>query len=373
MGLRIVVVGGGIAGVSAAHFIGVIDPSADVVLVEAEAALAHHTTGRSAALLFENYGTPSTRGLTRASQPFLHDPPSDLSDTPVLSPLPMLHVANQGQDASIEAMLREGAKGSVPNVEISAGEAVVLFPPLRAELIHRAALEPETSDIDVAGLHQVFVRGFRRSGGRIMTSTRVDAIVSDGAGWTVETTTGDLAADVVVNAAGAWGDVVAVRAGVEPLGLEPLRRTAFMVNAPSGDKTGWAMAADVEHRWYVRPDGPQMLCSPADETPSEPCDARPDEIDVALAIDRINAATTLGIRSVSSEWAGLRTFAPDRSMVIGPDPETPAFIWCVGQGGTGIQSSPGAGRLTADLTVSGAPSAELADLDIAALLPDRLR
>jgi D-arginine dehydrogenase len=217
------------------------------------------------------------------------------------------------------------------------------------------------------------VRGLRRGGGRIATSTRVDAARPDGDGWRLDTTDGEVGADVVVNAAGAWGDVVAVSAGVEPIGHQPCRRTAFMVNGPGGDTSGWAFTADVEHRWYVKDDGPQMLCSLGEETPSEPCDAKPEEVDVALAIERINEATTLAIRSVNSSWTGLRTFAPDRSLVIGPDPNRPAFVWCVGQGGCGIQTSAGAGRLLADLALGGDPSATFGGADISGLLPGRFR
>ena len=178
---------------------------------------------------------------------------------------------------------------------------------------------------------------------------------------------------MVVNCAGAWGDVVAATAGVAPVGLQPFRRTAFMVDGPGLDTTGWAFAGDIDHLWYLRDDGPQMFCSLAEENPSEPCDPRPRELDVALAIDRLNGATTLGIRAVNSAWVGLRTFAPDRSMVIGPEPDHPTFIWCVGQGGTGIQTSPGAGLLAAQLAVGLAPSPAFSALDLADVRPDRFR
>ena len=201
----------------------------------------------------------------------------------------------------------------------------------------------------------------------------MDAARPDGDGWRLETTDGDLGADLVVNAAGAWGDVVALGAGVEPVGLQPRRRTAFMVNGPGLETTGWAFTEGVDEGWYIKDDGPQMFCSLAEENPSEPCDAKPEEMDVALAIDRINEATTLGIRSVNSAWTGLRTFSPDESMVIGPDPEHPTFVWCVGQGGSGIQTSPGAGRLTADLALGGEPSAVFAGLVLDELAPGRFR
>ena len=370
-----VVVGGGIGGASAAHALLALDPGLEVMLVEAEGQLAQHTTGRSAAQLIENYGAAAIRPLTAASLEFFRRPPSDLVDGPLLGPRPLLTVGRPDQAASIARTLGEGLALSATITELDPDEAVRLFPVLRRERVDRAVLEPDAADIDVAGLHQAFVRGFRRLGGSIRTSARVDAAVADGDGWRVETTDGDLHADVIVNAAGAWGDVVAERAGISPIGLRALRRTACMVTGPEGSSE-WPLLADADHEWYVKPDGPQLLCSPGDETPSEPCDARPEELDVALAIERVNENTTLAIRSVNSAWAGLRTFAPDRAMVIGPEPGRPDFVWCVGQGGTGIQTAPGAGRLVADLVVRGHPDPETFDavgLDLPGLLPDRFR
>jgi D-arginine dehydrogenase len=372
---RVVVIGGGIAGVSVAFALLDLEPSLDVVLVETEGQLAQHTTGRSAAQLIENYGAAAVRPLTAASLDFLHEPPADLVDGALLSPRPLLPVARADQDATIARTLADGQAVSETITEISPAEAVGLFPALRQDRIARAVLEPDAADIDVAGLHQAFVRGFRRQGGSIRTSTRVDAAVTDGAGWRIETSDGGMGADVIVNAAGAWGDVVAERAGVEPIGLRALRRTACMVTGPDGS-AGWPLLADADHQWYVKPDGPQLLCSPGDETPSEPCDAKPEELDVALAIERINENTTLGIRSVNSAWAGLRTFAPDRAMVVGPEADRPGFVWCVGQGGTGIQTAPGAGRLVADLIVRRGPDPgrfASTGLDLAGLSPERFR
>jgi len=371
---RVVVIGGGIAGVSVAWALLDTSDPPGVVLVEAESQLAHHTTGRSAAQLIENYGAGPVRPLTRASLGFLRSPPDDLVDGPLLRPRSLLMVATEQQDSIVDTTLA-GDPGSTPSiVEITPREAAERFPPLRIERIHRAVLEPDSSDIDVAGLHQAFVRGLRRRGGEIRTSSRVDSVEPDGAGWRVHTNQGELGADLVVNAAGAWGDLVAETAGVAPVGLRPLRRTAFMVTAPS-DAAGWPLTADIEHHWYLKPDGAQLLCSPGDETPSEPCDARPEEIDIAIAIERINEATTLNISSIASSWAGLRTFSPDGSMVLGPEPTRPTFVWCVGQGGTGIQTAPGAGRLVADLVEHGTPGAtfDAVQLDLPGLLPDRFR
>ncbi len=368
------VIGGGIAGVSAAHALAEAGTGAEIVLVEMEGQLAHHTTGRSAAQLIVNYGTTPTRALTVAGLPFFADPPSDLVDQPLLRTRGILSLAAAGQDDIVARSVADGrAAGAVMEV-LDPIEACRLVPILRPEPIAQAVYEPDSADIDVAGLHQAFVRGLRAAGGRIDTERRVTGLEPDGGGWRLATTAGPLTADVVVNAAGAWGDVVAGAAGIPPVGLEPRRRTAFMVTAPPGDPDE-PLTAEITHHWYLKRDGDQYLCSPADQTPSEPCDARPEEIDVAQAIDRINAATTLGIRSVRATWAGLRTFAPDETMVLGPDPDRPSFVWCVGQGGTGIQTAPATGRLVADLVLGGAPGPTFdgVDLDVAAFSPARFR
>ena len=371
---RVAVIGGGIAGVSAAHYLLEVRPDAHVLLLEMEANLAHHTTGRSAALLLENLGTSSVRALCAASLEFLRETPEDLVDTPLLSRRPVLHVGTEDKDESVDRMLVAGRESATtPTIEVDVDEAMRLFPPLRRERIHRAIVEPDSADIDVGALHQAFVRGFRRAGGQIATSTRVDAATPDGDGWRLDTTDGPVGADIVVNCAGAWGDMVATTAGVEPVGLQPMRRTAFMVDGPGLDTTGWAFVGDIDLDWYLRDDGPQMLCSLAEENPSEPSDPKPEEVDVALAIERLNEATTLDIRSVNSAWVGLRPFAPDRSMVIGPDPNQPTFVWCVGQGGTGIQTAPGAGQLTAELAVGVGLSPAFGGLVLDEVRPGRFR
>ncbi len=372
-GLRVVVIGGGIGGVSAAYALARHPSGPAVTLIEAEGQLAQHTTGRSAAQLIENYGTQPLRVLTRASLPYFLQPPPGLADGPLLERRGVLNVADDAQNEEFERQLTEGVAVNPTISEIAVAEAVALFPALRPEPISRALWEPESYAIDVAAVHQSFVRGLRLAGGAIATHRRAVRIERAGSTWRIHTGPGGAAApdpptggegdgdgpvleaEVVVNAAGAWGDDVARRAGLAPIGLQPLRRTAFMVASRFEGSGAWPLVADIEHRWYVKPDGVQFLCSPADETSSAPCDARPEEVDVARAIDAINGATTIGIRSVASSWAGLRTFTPDRTMAIGPDPAEPTFVWCVGQGGTGIQSSPGAGQLVADLALDGRP------------------
>ncbi len=340
----VVVIGGGIAGVSAAAE---ISETASVVLLEREPTLAYHTTGRSAALYFGSYGHPDTLPLTRRSMEWFEDPPN--VDHPVLSPRGALTVVFSGDLPDLE--------GGVP---ITPREAADRVPSLRAELLVGAVWEPDAADMDVAGIHQAYVRRLRSNGGTIVTSREVTSLTPD-APWQVSTPEGTWQADHVVNAAGAWGDEIARLAGLRPIGLVPKRRTAFMVTAPP-DSERWPLVTDAGHNFYFKPDGIQLLCSPADETPSEPCDARPEDVDIAIAIERINDATSLQIRSIRSSWAGLRTFAPDGSMVIGSDPDNETFHWLAGQGGTGIQTAPAAAKLLAT-TLTDASSTAAAPFD----------
>ena len=361
----VVVVGGGIAGASAAYH---LSSTHAVVLVEAEAQLAHHSTGRSAALYFENYGSEPVRPLTKASKPFFLDPSPGLADGPLASPRGALWLAGPDQTESLRRTKEEGLSIGTVVEDITPEEAAARVPVLRPDRLAGALWEPEPLDLDVAAIHQAFIRGFRANGGSILLGSPLTGVERHSTGWVVRAGSADIRTEVIVDAAGAWGDAVATLAGVEPVGLQPLRRTAFMV---AGDAAwrDWPMVVDVDHRFYFKPDGSQLLCSPADETPSDPVDARPQPIDVARAIDDINQATTLDIRSVRSEWAGLRTFAPDRSMVIGPDPSHPGFVWLVGQGGTGIQTAPAAGALAAaTVRREGLPE----DLARAGVDPDRL-
>jgi D-arginine dehydrogenase len=368
----VVVIGGGIAGVSAGHFIAASGRS--VALLETEPALAHHTTGRSAALFFESYGHETVRPLSRASRRFFDAPPDDLVDAPLLSRRGALTVARPHQVARVEDAVAAGSALGITVERLSPAEAAEMVPVLRTELLAAAAWEPGAADLDVAAIHQAFVRGLRRRGSQIRTGAPVTGLSRAGGRWRVDSPAGRFECPVVVDAAGAWCDVVASMAGVSPIGLVPKRRTAFMVPGRP-EWSEWPLVADADHDFYFKPDGVQLLCSPADETATEPGDARPDEIDVAVAIDRINEATTLGIRTVRSAWAGLRSFVPDGGMVIGFDPSADGFLWVTGQGGTGIQTAPAAGMLAADLVAGRPVRPELArhGVDPAALSVDRLR
>lgn len=342
----VVVIGGGIAGVAAACFAAMA--GARVTLLEAEPVLAHHTTGRSAALYLENYGAEPIRRLVLASRPFLAAPPDDLVDVPLLSSRPTLDIAAPGRGELLRTHAERGT-ALVPGIRLlDPYQAVEICPALRPEAIAGAVLDAGAQDIDVMALHQGFVRGLRRNGGAVRTSSPVVGLTRQDAHWVVTTPTDELRAATVINAAGAWGDRIAELGGVTPVGLRPLHRTAFTVGLPADTVArDWPLVQDLDEGFYFKPEGDGLLCSLADEAPAQPGDAKPRDEDVALALDRINEATTLRLRSVRTAWAGLRTFAPDRLPVIGPDPDVPSFLWVVGLGGFGIMTAPAVGMLAA--------------------------
>lgn len=391
----VVVIGAGIAGASAAWTLA--QRGAAVHLVEQEALPGHHATGRSAALLNETVGHPVVGALARASAGFLDASPAGFVDHPLLVPRGLLWI---GTDASALDDLARAAPTDAAR-RVDAGAVSALVPALRPEWAAAGGVhEPHARTVDVAALLQAYVRGLRRAGGTVQTGAPVRRITrapgrsapgggvpgrdvpgaagsggDGGRGWWVELPTGTIACRTVVNAAGAWGDVVAQLAGVRPLGLAPLRRTACIVRVPEGHEVdGWPLVMDVAGAFYAEPESGGLLVSPADETPSEPCDVRPDELDVALALDRLRAATTLPVRSVRRAWAGLRTFAPDRAPVAGFDPDADGFYWLVGQGGAGIKTAPALAALAAaDICGAGPADVRPAPALVAALRPERLR
>lgn len=346
----VAVVGGGIAGVSAA-----CAAAADhsVVVLEQERELAHHTTSRSAAMYLEDEGRPVFHRLSAGSRVFFETDHPEL-DAPLLDPLPVLKVGTaENHDDFVEAAATQ-VTGRIRLVD--GDELAELCPVLRPGVATIGLLEATAASVDVMALHQLFLRRARAAGAEVRRTARVVAIERRGHRWQVSTTAGTVDAGVVVNAAGAWGDHVAALAGVRPVGLTPMRRTAFTARIDA-DPRGWPFVyAPISHlHCYFKPEaGGQLLCSLSDETPSGPCDARPEEIDVARAIEHIHALTTLDVRSVGRTWAGLRTFAPDRDPVFGWDDRVEGFLWLVGQGGTGIVSSPAAGEVVAAL-LAGSP------------------
>lgn len=349
MNADFVVVGGGIAGVAAAAF---LSEHGSVHLFEMEASLAYHTSGRSAAMLVENYGSDGARPLVRAARPFLENPPPGSVDAPLLSPRAVVWVAPAERVPGLESRAGEARQRGARCELLSSREVIEMVPVMDPSWIGGGLYEPSGADIDVAALHQAFVRMARANHAVIETGAPVTSIRRDGGDWIIGSERSRVRCRAVVDAAGAWGDQIAEMAGVAPIGLQPMRRTAFMVPGSERSST-WPMVVEAEEDFYFRPDGVQFLCSLAEEVPSAPMDARPRMEDVALAIERINEATTLDIRTVNSQWTGLRTFAPDRDLVIGEDPTAPGFHWLVGQGGIGIQTSPAYGALLAALVVGG--------------------
>ncbi len=366
----IIVIGAGIAGASiAAH----LAETHQVLLIEREDRPGYHSTGRSAALFTEIYGNSVIRALTRASRPFLFAPPPGFSETALIHPRGCLYIATAEQ----LGRLRDFA--ALPDIApatraMTATEARSLCPVLREEYVAGALWESDSTDIDVHALHHGYLRLFRTRGGQLLNNAPVDALEHAGPGWTVRAGEQTLTAPIVVNAAGAWADEIAALAGVSRLGLVPCRRTAVLVDPPPGMSIGgWPFVNDIEEQFYFKPEAGLLFLSPADETPTLPGDAQPEEWDVAAAVDRVQGATTLQIDRLKARWAGLRTFAPDRSPVAGFSSQAPGFFWLAGQGGYGIQTAPALSRAAAAL-VRGLPVPEdllAAGVQVADLSPSR--
>lgn len=347
------VIGAGIAGASAAYHLA---RYGRVLLVEMEQVPGHHSTGRSAAVFSEYYGPPAVRTLTRASRSFFLDPPPGFAAHPLLTPRGVLVLCPPGHETGFEAELRAGAEVDPPAREIDPAGIFDLCPVVRPGWACRAMVKPATRDIDVDALHQGYLRGVRAAGGTVARLTRVSSLRRERGRWRARTDAGDLTARVVVNAAGAWADEVAASAGVRPVGLIPLRRTAFLVDTPAGlDPAGWPMVRDVADTFYFKPEAGQLLVSPVDATPTVPGDARPDDLDVALGAARLEEVSTVAVRRIRHAWAGLRTAPPDDVPVIGPAPDAPGFLWLAGLGGYGVQTAPAAGALLAALATGEPP------------------
>lgn len=351
----VVVIGGGIAGVSSGFYLS--EAGLDVHLLEAEPGLAYHTTGRSAAQYLENYGSEVVRRVTIASRSFFAEPPAH-ADGPLWSPRPLLAVGGEEMADRLRAEAEEARTLSPATEFVDKDVALAMCPVLRPELVAGALLEPDAMDLDVAAIHQTYVRGLRARGGVISTNRRVEAIEPTGPGWRVTAGGTSVSAGVVVNAAGAWCDQVAALAGVRPVGIRPLRRTACVLAVPDEiDRSRWPLVGLNGHgpeiEGYMKPEPGGLMVSPADETPSEPCDARPEEIDVARGLDAVARWTTLDTTRVRSTWAGLRSFVADRTLVAGFAADAPGFFWLVGQGGYGIHTAPGLGMATRGLVVDG--------------------
>ncbi|MFC3001343.1 NAD(P)/FAD-dependent oxidoreductase [Falsiroseomonas tokyonensis] len=349
----VLVIGAGIAGATAAAHCAA---TSRVALMEAEETAGYHSTGRSAAIWIQNYGPADVRRLSAASRAFFAAPPQGFAPAPLLAQRPVVTLAPPDQAEALHAMLAAGQ--GLEEIPLSAISA--MGPPLRPGYAVAAAIERDAFDIDVAALHAGFLKTARAAGGALALRARAGRIWRAGGLWHAEARDGAIfRAPVLVNAAGAWGDEVAVLAGLPPLGLQPKRRTALIIDPGQHDCSFWPLIGDAAHSWYVRPEARRkLMVSPADETDMPPHDVQPEEIDIAIAIDRMQQALDIPVHRVEHRWAGLRSFTPDRSLAIGFDAQAPGFCWMIGQGGYGIQTAPAAGRLVAGL-VAGAVAEDL--------------
>lgn len=342
-----VVIGAGIAGASVAYWLA---PHGKVAVLEQESQPGYHSTGRSAALYMASYGSEQVRALTLASRSFFDAPPAGFSSHALLTPRGALMVATQEQLGSLEAhwaILQSMHTGAQ---RLSAAQACALVPALRPEAIAGAVLEPDASDMDVHAIHQGFLRGLKNYDGQVYTDARVIGLHRENNEWLVQTPNRIWRTPIVINAAGAWADHVGTLAGAQSIGLTPCRRSAFTFKPETEcDFSHWPMTYGASEDWYIKPDAGLMLGSPANADPVEPHDVRPEELDIATAIYRIEEMTTLTIRRPSHTWAGLRSFVDDHSLVGGYDMQAKGFFWVAAQGGYGIQTSPAMGESCASL------------------------
>lgn len=358
MSQDILVIGGGIAGLSAAAR---LSADAKVTVLEMESATGYHASGRSAALIEKNYGAPSVRALNRASEAYLQEEHGGY-----LTQRGLLIIAEPGDE---DAFRRD--EKTMGLSEISPSEALDMVPVLDPGKLGFAGYHADAHDIDTDKLMQDFIRVLRGNGGRVVTDAVVTEIRQGPGGWQVKA--GDhYEAHTLVNAGGAWADLIAGIAGVTPLGIVPHRRSMARIAAPGGlDVTRWPMFFGTGETWYAKPDAGALIVSPADEDPTHPHDAFADDMVLAEGLARYQNMVTPEVTRPLSTWAGLRSFAPDRTLVLGRDPEVPEFVWCAGQGGYGFQTAPAASQLLADLVMGRTP---VLDTDsVAALMPNRLR
>ena len=331
------VVGAGIAGATAAYG---LSPLGRVIVLERESLPGYHTTGRSAAFYAETYGNAAVRALTSASKGFLLNPPKEFTDVPLVRDRGAIYIARADQRHSLEDFYRFHKPALPALAWLEAHEVAARLPLLKSGYAVAGVYDPECRDIDVNALHQGFLRAARANGAELITNAGVLAIARRGAVWQAVTGAGDFEAPVLVNAAGAWADELAGLAGAKKLALAPKRRTVIMFPAPPElAHDDWPLALDVDDQFYLKPEHGQILATPGDATPMPPQDVQPDEMEIALTVDRLETAFDFRVAKVSRKWAGLRTFAPDDTPVIGFDAETPGFFWCAGQGGYGMQTA----------------------------------
>ncbi|MDQ3139499.1 MAG: FAD-binding oxidoreductase [Pseudomonadota bacterium] len=370
-----IVIGGGIAGVSAACRLA---SHGKVVVIEAERTLSYHSTGRSAALSHYGIGNRTVRGLTVSSRRFFERPPEGFSEIPLCRPTQALFAAKEGMMEALEQLYREMPRFTNTIKRAGTEEILALCPVLKTGpgAVIAGIVDGGAIRLDPEEMVQGYVRAVRAAGGEIRTDTRIGGIARDGAGWTVRTEGGErVSAPILVNAAGAWADHVAALAGVMPLGLTQLRRTLIYFDAPAEmDVRGWPFVKTAVDDFYMLPDGSRLMASPVDEVASGACDAQPDEYDLALAAAKVENYTTLKVGRITSRMAGLRSFVADRVPTAGFAPDAPGFFWLAGQGGYGLQTAPAMAEIVEALVTGGDWPSGLAALGVTRdkIVPQRL-
>jgi len=332
MSSDIVVIGAGIAGASIAAQ---LSAHGKVTLLEMEKNPGFHATGRSAAYYAPSYGNDVVRGITVASEAFFREPKSEFSTAQLLKPRPSIFVADKDQTNTFKAFMDEN-----PNLKcLDSKELRQRVPLLKPGILVQGAMDTVGGDLDVDAILQGFLRQFLGFGGVLHVNAKVQSLKYQHGFWKIDTDAGHFSAPVIVNAAGAWADQLAELAGLKALGLQALKRTAILVDAVDYI-ADWPLVVDVDETFYFKPDAGQLLLSPADETPSAPCDAFAEEITIAVTVDRIQKVLDIEVRKVNHSWAGLRTFSPDKTFIVGFDPRCEGFFWLAGQGGYGVQTCP---------------------------------
>ena len=370
----VAVIGGGIAGTSVAAE---LSKDRRVLLLEMESQPGYHTTGRSAAVYAAVYGPRPIRALTRASRAFFASPSTSHFDTALFRPRPIMMIARQEQAFALDQTIAEvGVMTPVERINESAIRKLNSL--VKTGYASAAMLDMSGEDIDVAALHQGYLRQFRDFGGDLRCNATVLGLTHTGRDWQINTGVGEFTVDTIVNAAGAWAEHIGGLAQAESIGLMPKRRTAAIVAAPIGlapeTLASLPITIDIEENFYLKPDAGRLLISPADETPSPACDAQPEDMDIALCVERIEQAFDLQVHRIESKWAGLRSFVADKCPVVGYSTTAPAFFWLAGQGGYGIQTAPALARLAASQVLQRPMPQDIAaeGVDLSEIDPSRL-
>jgi D-arginine dehydrogenase len=340
------IIGAGISGAAAGYELAQLGK---VLILEAEDVPGYHSTGRSAALFTRNYGPAPVRAISAVSYDFLKSPPEGFAAHALLTPRGGMSVALKGDEKLLDKVLALSSD-AFPIVEVDLAQAMQYAPVLRPELVGRAVYEADVLDMDVDAIHRGFLKGLANRGGQVLTDQKVLSLRHDGTAWEIATSKASFRATVLINAAGAWADQLGQLAGAKPIGLVPKRRTAILIDPPAGmDTRAMPLVDFAGSEIYIKPNSGKIMASPGDQTPVEPQDIQPDDMDVAVLADWLERHTAITIRRIDHSWAGLRSFVADEVPVVGFDSGLKNFFWLAGQGGFGIMMSSALARLSAAL------------------------